>query len=526
MTSDDADVVVVGGGHNGLVAACYLAKAGHRVALVEAAPQLGGLSTSGPLIPEAPEHIVHPAALDLMMIRRTSIISDLGLERHGFRMIEAEPAYGYLHPGGESVMFWRDPARTARDISVYSADDAKAYLEYAKVLDALLAVSVPMMRADPLRPAPREVARAARGLVRHRRQMSDLVTLATGTAESIAHEYFTHPATLGAILGLAGGTVSPNVEGSGLALILPAILHRIGVGRVQGGIQRLINALAASLVEAGGKVFTGSPVEEILVQSGRTTGVRLADGRVLRSDAVLTSCDPRTTFERLLPADAVDRRTRTRASFVPANALGCDVMKIDLALSGRVRFPHHPREDGLDLRKPLVVLGTEQETAASFTSSQRGELPSAPLLWVANPTGHDPSQAPPDQDVVYIYPAAVPRDPDGGWPAAKDDMAKRAIGQAGRFMDGLERLEIGRYVETPHERSERAGTTNGTFLHVDFGLLRSGPLRPAWGLGGYKTPVEGLYLGGSGSHPSGSVTGLPGQLSSRHVDRFLRKRPA
>ncbi|MFE3000545.1 phytoene desaturase family protein [Nocardia sp. NPDC059246] len=520
----DFDAVVVGGGHNGLIAACYLARDGYEVALVEAAEQLGGLSTSGPYIPEAPEHVVHPAALDFMMIRSTSIVEELGLTSHGLSLIEADPPYGYLHPTGESVMFWRDPARTIDDIARFSRSDADSYARFVEVLDGILEIGVPWMRTDLMRPDPREIARSLRGLGRHHKNVDDIIAFSLSSAEALVHEYFTHPATIAAVLGLAAGSAPPDADGSGLAALVAGILHRVGSSRVRGGMQNFVTALARVFESAGGTVFTGTPVEEIAVSGGAVQGVRLADGRGLRSRVVLTTCDPKQTLGELLSLGDIDHRTRVRASYMPSNASGCDVMKIDLALSGQISFPSHARPDGLDLRKPLLMLGTAEETMESFAASRRGVLPTTPLVWAATPSGWDPSLAPRGQDVVYLYPAAVPREPLEGWPAVRDEMVKRTLHQAGRFIDGLDTLTFASRVETPDERARRARTTGGgSLFHIDFGLLRSGPLRPAWGLGSYRTPVEGLFLGGSGSHPGGGVTGLPGRLSSKRAARYLSK---
>lgn len=517
--SSTSDVIVLGGGHNGLVAANYLASAGYRSTLVEAAPQLGGLSTSGPLIAEAPHHVVHPAALDLMVIRATNIIAELDLARYGLREIETDAAYGYLHPTGESVMFFRDPERTIADIHRFSPSDARAYREFLKVLDAGLSLMLPYMRTDPMRPAPRELGRMAAGLVRQRAVTGDLLNVMTSTALTIAEEYFTHPATLGAVLGMAGGTTAdPTAEGSGSSMLLPGVLHRVGVSRVRGGMQHFIDALEARFRAAGGTVEAGTPVAEINVSQDRVSGVTLTDGRVLRADVVLSSADPRTTLA--LVGDALDHRTRVRGRHIPSNGHGVDVMKIDIALAARLSFPDHQRPDGLDLRKPLLSLGTAEDVIGSYAASRRGELPQVPFSWLATPSGYDPSQAPDGQDTVYIYPSAVPRTPNDGWDAAADKMVRLTMKHVGRFAAGFD-AEIGRRVETPVQRSERARTDNGALLHVDYGLFRSGPLRPAFGLSGYRTPVEGLFLGGSGSHPNGAVTGLPGQLSARRVARHL-----
>ncbi|MGH7898432.1 MAG: phytoene desaturase family protein, partial [Candidatus Binatia bacterium] len=217
---DRADVVVVGGGHNGLTAACYLAKLGWRVVVVERLNEIGGMTHSSYAIPEAPQHLVHTGAVEVIFLRATAIVEDLALAAHGWRTVDPDPSYVHLHPDGASLAFWRDPAKTADEIRRYSADDARAYLELVELLDALLRVALPLMRTEATRPDWRELGRAARALLRGRRMMGELVGLVTGSADQAVLERFEHPVVQSALLGLAGGAGPIDRDGSGLALML------------------------------------------------------------------------------------------------------------------------------------------------------------------------------------------------------------------------------------------------------------------------------------------------------------------
>ncbi|MBU1052738.1 MAG: NAD(P)/FAD-dependent oxidoreductase [Proteobacteria bacterium] len=521
----NTNVVVIGGGHNGLVASCYLAKAGHNVVVVEAQKNVGGMTASGPFIKSAPKHIIHPCAVDAIFIRTSSIIEDLDLRKHGFITVDPNPSYAYLSPEGESIAFWSDPSKTADEIRRYSPSDARAYLEFANTLEALLGVALPMMRSDPRRPSIREVFRSLRSLTSHRKRLGEIGALALGTADQAVCERFDHPFVIAALLGLAGGAGPIDADGSGLAHIIVALLHRVGVGRPVGGMQSLAESLKKRLYEGGGSVLTGTPVEEILVTKGHAEGVRLADGRIIKADSVLAACDPRTALGSLLPDGAIDRRMKARVDHIPANARGAAPMKIDLALKGRVQISKHQklRKDGVDLRVPALIIGTAEEIRSSFANSMRGELTPGLYYWAAVPTACDPSQAPDGQDVLYLYPPAVPAYPAEGWQSLRKKAENIIMSEAMLYFDNLDSLEIGRWVETPKDLCERTGAVNGCVTHVDFALLRSGPLRPAWGLGGYVTPVKGLFLGAAGSHPGGAVSGLPGKLASARVIRYLAR---
>ncbi len=341
------------------------------------------------------------------------------------------------------------------------------------------------MRSDPRRPSLKELFRTVRSSISHRRRLGELGALALGTADQAVAERFDHPFVVAALLGLTGGAGPIDADGSGLAHIVTALLHRVGVGRTIGGIQSLADSLKRRLYEGGGSALTGTPVEEILVTKGKTDGVRLADGRIIKADSVLAACDSRTGLGRLMPDGAIDRRIKARIEHIPANTRGAAPMKVDLALKGRVEISKHQklRKDNIDLRKPALMIGTAEEIRSSFATAMRGELIHDSYFWAAIPTVCDPTQAPAVQDVLYMYLPAVPIYPAEGWQVLREKAERNIISKAGQYFDNLDSLETGRWVETPADMSERTGAFNGCLIHVDFGLLWSGPLRPAWGLG-------------------------------------------
>lgn len=309
-------------------------------------------------------------------------------------------------------------------------------------------------------------------------------------------------------------------EASAMGFLLLGLLHGYGVSRPVGGMQTLVDALATSYRAHGGEIRTGTVVSEIRVSGNRTTGVILADGSSITARAVLSTADPYSTLRHLLPDGTLDRQMTARVDHIPANAHGASPFKVDLALSGRVSIPRHHHPD-VDLRKPVLLYGTEEAIVESFTAAARGEICGVPFIWACISTAVDSTQAPDGQDCVYLYPPAMPSRPPGGWAALSPTAEKITLTTAAKFLGGLEDAELGRWVETPDEMARRTGAWRGSIVHVDFSLMRTGPLRPAWGLGKYATPIEGLFIGGAGTHPGGSVSGLPGKLSSRRVDAFL-----
>jgi phytoene dehydrogenase-like protein len=520
----DVDVAVIGAGHNGLVAACYLAKAGLRVTVVEASGRPGGMTASGAFIPEAPEHIINSCAVDILAMLHSQVPHDLELRAHGLTIVKPDPSYVSLAPDGSSLALWRDPRRTAEEISAFSRADAAAFLDFMDLLGRVIATALPLMGIDTARPSPKLVARTAREGFRNRARLSDIAALLTGSASMAVDERFEHPVVRGALLNLAAGAGPVDSPGSGIGFMLLALLSRVGVGRPIGGMQALTQALIRCLESHGGAVVTDADVSEIMHVGGRVRGLQLRDGRELRSRAVVSSADPWTTLRTLVKGDAVDRRTAARLDHSNANATGSGVFKIDMALSAHATAANHQRADGVDLRKPTLLLATEESVRDSYSSAARGELPDDPALWFAAPTGEDPTQAPAGQDSLYIYALAVPVAPREGWQALRQPAVDSVLGKLSKYVQPLEQAELGRIVETPEDLGARLRIRNGCITHLDMGFYNSGPLRPAVGLGLGKTPLAGLFLGGSGTHPGGGVSGLPGRTAAARAARYLKKR--
>jgi phytoene dehydrogenase-like protein len=517
------DVVVIGAGHNGLVAAGYLAKAGLRVAVVEAADAPGGMTASGPLIAEAPGHIINSCAVDIISMLHSRIPAELELREHGLQLVKPDPSYVSLHPDGSSLAIWRDNARTAAEIERYSRADARAFLEFTDLLDVMIGAILPVLGVDFGRPDPKALLASAKVALKNRRRLGDVAALLTGSATAAAEERFEHPVTKGALVNLAAGAGPVDQPGSGLGFILLALLGRVGAGRPIGGMQSLTNALVASFRARGGLLATGAAVEEILHAGRRVSGVRLEDGRVVEARSVVATCDPWVTLRQLVGDGVVDRKTAARLDFAPANGTGSGPFKIDMALRAQIAALQHTRPDDVDVRMPTLLIGTEESVRESYAAAARGELPDDPAVWVVAPSGVDPTQAPEGQESLYIYSLAAPVHPRGGWDALRAPAVDGILAKLGKYIGPLDEAEIGRLVETPEDLGARLRVRNGCVTHIDMGLMRSGPLRPTIGLGTGKTPLEGLVLGGSGMHPGGGVTGLPGRAAATRTERYLKK---
>jgi phytoene dehydrogenase-like protein len=521
-TGRGADVIIVGAGHNGLVAACYLARAGVDVLVVEAAATVGGMTATEPVIPEAPQHLFNEGAMDSSLFRATTIAADLELSRFGLQEAEVDPPYAYLDRDGASLCIWRDPRRTAEEIRRFSRKDAAAFLDLAGVLDAAMDVALPYMRSHPTRLDP-AVLTSVLGMGRHPRRLAQLTRFLTGSHAEVIEESFEHPMVRGPLAAVPC-FMPITADGTGWALIYYGLIHRLGVGRFIGGTGALPKALARCLLAAGGTIRTSAVVEELIVDAGQVRGIRLENGEELRTKAVLAACNVKTTLTRLLPEGALPARADARAHRIPTTSTSASSFKINVALRGRVDLPRHRawRADGLDLRRPAVCWNTFEEHVAAWDACARGELPNPLPAFSILPTGMDPSQAPEGQDTFWLWSGIAPVHPHEPWEVLGDRAAREAMTHVASFYDGIEELEVGRQVMTPVDLAERFRVPDGNVYHVDAGLLRFGPLRPAAGMSGYRSPVPGLYLSGGGTHPSAGICGIPGQLAARVVARDLR----
>jgi phytoene dehydrogenase-like protein len=518
------DAIVIGAGHNGLVAANYLADAGLKVLVLERRPEIGGMTRSGYPIPQAPDHLINHCAVDPIFWPASRPAQDFGLP---IEWVNVDPAFAYLHPGGESVAFWRDPRRTAGDMRRFSRSDAAAFLEWAELSRAAADVILPMFAANPARPNLRALAEAGRGAFRHRRRLTDVGAFLLASGREVIEERFDHPVIRSAMHMASASLYPSSFPGSTIQMLILEFVHRFGCARPVGGTQRIPDALTARLTARGGAVLTEARVQQISVSGGRATGVVLTDGREIRaSNAVVAACDARQALTELLPVGTLPQHLERRAQAIPVNGLGWGQLKIDIACSGRLdlaRFEGE-RADGADLHAATHWIGTEDGTERAYRCAAAGLLPEPGDIAFYNtiPTGADPSQAPDRQDTLYLIAVTSPAEPQNGWTdELKRQAVDDAIGKAGQFYGGLAQLQLGRTAFTNAEMADELGAASQA--HVDWVLNRLGPLRPARGLSGFSTPVAGLYLAGAGCHPGAAVTGTPGYLGAHEALRVIKQ---
>lgn len=530
LSTASYDAVVVGGGHNGLACAAYLARAGLRTAVLERRHLVGGAAvTEEPW----PGYRVSTASYVVSLLPER-IVAELGLRRFGYHVYPLDPAYFAPFEDGSGILVWEDPRRAAAEIGRISKPDADGYLRYCRALEELAALIRPLlMRAPPdlaLR-SPGDIPRAAAVaayLLRQRRSVPKLASLMTMSCADFLGRFFTDERIIGAlapggVIGVWGGPMSP-----GSAYVL--LHHRMGEvegvtggwGFARGGMGAVSEAIAAAARAAGAEIETSAEVAAIDVSGGRARGVTLADGRHLRAGVVVSGVHPVTTFlalvgEQHLPTELADdiRNFRTRS---PA-------AKVNLALSELPDFTARPGTSAGPQHPEIIVSPGLQYLERAWDDAKYGRPSARPMIDCVIPTTKEPGLAPDGAHIMSCFVQYVPYRPaDGPWDDAKRDaLASTVIGTIAQFAPNFASAVTHREVLTPYDLEQRFGLLGGNIFHGEISADQLFSLRPSPLAAGYRTPLPGLYLCGSGTHPGGGVMGIPGRNAARVIVRDQRR---
>ncbi len=532
------DVLIIGGGHNGLVCAAYLAGAGLEVTVLERRGVVGGAAVTEEFHPG----FRNSTASYTVSLLNPAVIADLHLVRHGLRVVERPYANFLPLPDGRA--FRLGDGQTAASLQATSPRDIERLAGYSAMLDRVVPVLRELMQRTPPNlgdvmsladwMASLHAARRLRHLdLRARRDLLDLFTKSAG--ELLDHWFESEP--LKAALGwdsVVGNFASPYTPGSAYVL-----LHHVfgetngkpGVwGHAIGGMGAITRAIAAECQARGVQVCSGQAVERVLVEGGRATGVALADGRELRARTIVSNLNPKLLYTRLVAREHLDEDTAQR---IVRYRCGSGTFRMNVALSelpdfsaapGTTLQPHH--QSGI-----LVGPSLRYFEDAYFDARSRAHNPGwarAPIVELVISSTLDDTLAPPGRHVASLFCQHVnpelPGD-DGGWDAHRDTVAKLMIDTVDAVAPNFARSVLGYRALTPLDLEREFGLVGGDIFHGALGLDQMFSARPLLGQGNYRGAVPGLYLCGSGSHPGGGVTGLPGRNAAREILRDLRRGP-
>jgi phytoene dehydrogenase-like protein len=492
----DADVIVIGAGHNGLITAAYLAKAGMRTLVLEARSTVGGTAASEPFAGGT----VNICNCDHITFRTTSVMDELDLASFGLRYIEIEPTQvATAWSGGPPWRHWRDADRTVDELAATHPDDVDGFRRYLRVARPAAEMIVAAATEPP----------TAAGLTRVavRRRLAGAGTVlrwSRRSAASIMRSFFTSDAVLGP--GLVGGPmvwgVSPEQPGTGLGALSYAMRHVGGVGRPAGGSGALTEALRAALIHHGGELRTGSAVDGVLCDGERTTGVTLRDGTEVTAPVVVSACDPQRTFVRWLrhsPAGAASMIERWRSAH---RAEGYE-SKVDAIVAREPRL----RDSEHSLSSSLTIAPSVSEMHRAATLLESGGILERPALMVNVPSIVDPSVAPPGRHVFSLEVLLTPyRHP---WAGSEEPWRWLEL-FAGWCEPGFLDSIVAWRAMTPdvYERE----------FHLPAGhaaSFKGGPLAALRHrdpeLTSYETAVPGLYLTGAATFPGSGIWGASGR---------------
>jgi phytoene dehydrogenase-like protein len=534
------DAIIIGGGHNGLVTAAYLAKAGRKVCVLERRHVLGGCATTEELWPG---YKVSTAAYVISLFQ-TSIIQDLTLKEYGLRILPRSPSSFTPLPDGRSLMMGPDAALNQREIGKFSMRDAAAYPRYEALLERVAATLEPVLSEaapDPL-PLPSEWRHIGIGKkLRDGKKVLSLlsaikalgadlpeaVELLTGAARPILERWFESEALRATLAtdAIIGAFAPPSAPGSAYVLLHHVMGEAGGArgvwGYVQGGMGGLANALEKACIDLGVEIRREAPVHSIHTDKHGACGVGLEDGSQLSSRVVASSVDAHLTFEKMLDPQVLPDEFKEAVARIDYSSASA---KINLALSEPPKFTCMPGDGvGLHHHGTMHIGPTLDYLERAYDDAKYGKPSENPILECTMATSVDSSIAPPGKHILSIFVQYAPyKLASGNWDDIKESFADRCIEVLAEYAPNIPNAIEHRQVLTPLDLERTFGITGGNIMQGAMPAHQLYCFRPVAGWADHRTPVPGLYLCGAASHPGGGVMGACGRNAAREI---LRDKP-
>jgi phytoene dehydrogenase-like protein len=522
MSAGSYDAIVIGAGHNGLIAAAYLSRAGKKVVVLERNDRVGGATVTREIFPG----YRFTEFSYVVSLLRPDIIRDLELPRHGLKILPL-PSTVTPMDNGDYLAAWDDHDLTRREIYRHSPRDAEAVDEYSRVMARAAKAIKPMLSVVP--PDPSSMSwRDLAGLLKLGRigaSMSEqeryrIAKLMTQSAGDLLDEWFEFDPLKGtkSASGIIGTFLGPRSPGTAYVLLHHYMGEIDGAFRAWGfaknGTGGIAEAIATSARALGVEVRLGAPVDKVIVQGGRATGVALANGDELRAKVVMSAVDPKRSFLQFLePKHLPDEFVQAIRNFRVRGSSG----KVNLALSELPQFTCLPGDGPLH-RGAISFSPSIDYIERAYDDAKYGNFSQRPYIDSIIPSMIDRDMAPPGHHVMSCFVQYAPYDIEGGWDDAKRDaFGEAVISTIERHAPNIRRAIVGKQVITPKDIEDTAGITGGNIFHGELLLHQLFFLRPAPQWADFRTPLPGYYYGASGAHPGGGIMGANGQLAAMEV---------
>jgi phytoene dehydrogenase-like protein len=526
--SQGRDIVIIGGGHNGMVTAFYLAKAGYKPLVLERSALVGGAAVTDEFHPGFRcSTLAHTAGPIL-----PSIVRAMQLEKHGLRLITPDVCVTALSPDGRALSLYQDPGKSAQEIAAFSQKDAAKYPEFqqslakiGKVIGEALATTPPDID-HPTRGDLWSMLQTGRSIRKlGKKDMFRLLRWGPMAVADLASEYF-ETELLRAVIaarGIFGTFLGPWSAGSALVLLIRAAGDPHPAGSASfaaGGMGAVTQAMASAAKAAGAEIRTGAEVIEIRVQNGVATGVLLSTGEEILAKAVISNADPKRTLLKLtdpthLSPDFVQKLQHYRGNGT--------VAKVNLALSGLPNFTALKNGDAGPLRGRIHIGNEIDYLERAFDESKYGNFSRRPYLEAAIPSLTDPTLAPEGTHVMSIYMQYAPYKLKGDWEEQRKALGQTVVQTLAQYAPNLPELILTHQIITPRDLEDKYGMTGGQIFHGELALDQFFTMRPLLDWARYRTPIENLYLCGSGTHPGAGLTGGSGANAAREILKELKK---
>ena len=526
-TASQRDVVILGGGHNGLVTAFYLAKAGYKPLVLERRNEVGGAAITGEFHPGFRCSTLSHGAGPI----RADILNDMQLDRYGMKFIQPEACVTTLSPDGRALTLYRDVQKTVEQIKPFSEKDAARYPEFVesiRKISGVIAQALAMTPPDIDNPTKGDLwsmlktGKSIRDL--GKRDMYRLLRWGPMAVADLVAEYFENELLRAVIAarGIFGTFFGPWSAGSSLVLLLRSGADPQPGGAswfAEGGMGALTQAMAAAAKAAGAEIRTGAEVIEIRVKNGAATGVILSTGEEINAGAVVSNADPKRTLLKLADPQHLAPEIAQRLKNYRGNGT---VAKVNLALSSLPHFPALGAANGA--LNGRIHIGPEIDyLERAFDESKYGQFSRQPYLEFAIPSLSDPALAPAGQHVMSIYMQYAPYKLKGNWEDQRKELGATVVKTLAQYAANLPELVLSHQIITPQDLEDTYGLTGGQIFHGELALDQFFTMRPILDWARYTTPIENLYLCGSGTHPGIGLTGGSGANAAKEITRHLKR---